>query len=57
MSQNGLECNLTVSSGTDVKKRIRIIFGDIWFCLGQSNMLLNMGEVTDSSKELKEGID
>jgi hypothetical protein len=52
---NGLECKLTISSGPKVTRELEIIFGDIWLCLGQSNMLMSMKEIKNSKQEMDEG--
>ena len=35
-NDNG-ECQLEVTQGT-ARERLSILFGDVWFCSGQSNM-------------------
>ena len=52
---NGLECQLTIRSGPSASRSFRVIFGDIWLCLGQSNMLMSMGEVAHSEAEIQDG--
>ena len=51
---SGLQCTLTIQSGA-VKREMRIIFGDIWFCTGQSNMQVRMGEVVNARQEMNKG--
>lgn len=54
MTESGLQCRLSVTSG-NVSREIKIVFGDIWLCSGQSNILFSMKEVVNSKQEIKEG--
>ena len=54
VSENGLQCSLTISIGR-LEKSLQIIFGDIWLCLGQSNMAMSMAQLKNSEAEVKEG--
>ena len=49
---HGLECELTISSG-EQSVWISIIFGDIFFCAGQSNMQWPMIKVANVSYEME----
>ena len=55
MYKRQLQCNLTVASGR-AERKMRILFGDIWFCEGQSNMQFRMGQVKDSKAEMSKGM-
>ena len=52
---SGLECRLRIQSGEKVTKEMDIIFGDIWFCTGQSNMQVRMGEINNARAEMNKG--
>ena len=51
---SGNKCNLTITSGGE-HKLFKVIFGDVWFCAGQSNLNWHMGHVYDAAKEHQEG--
>ena len=55
VNKSGLQCRLSIRSGTNVQREFRIVFGDIWLCSGQSNILFSMEEVENARNEIKEG--
>ena len=51
---NGIKCRLTAKQwGEGRKKSINIIFGDVWFCSGQSNMIMPMARILNWSGEME----
>lgn len=52
---SGMRCNLTVSVAKETRLHMSIIFGDVFFFAGQSNMQYRMELVANVSSELKKG--
>ena len=48
---NGDECAITVQQETSIFTW-SVIFGDVWFCSGQSNMNWNMNQIFDAEEEV-----
>lgn len=48
---SGNKCELEISQGEAVE-RLSILFGDVWFCSGQSNMERPLLSVFDSREEI-----
>ena len=54
INESGTRCRLEIRAGNHTKS-FDIIFGDVWFCTGQSNMLFRMDQIANSTQEIKEG--
>lgn len=46
------ECTLSIKQG-NVKIDLKIVFGDVWFCSGQSNMERPLMTVFHAKEEIK----
>ena len=46
-------CNISINSGIDKVLLKEVLFGDIWFCAGQSNMGWSLGGTENHTEELE----
>ena len=52
--KGGAVCNITVTlSDNDVKLK-NVLFGDVWLCSGQSNMVFGMKSVYNATEEMED---
>ena len=60
-NSSSTNCTLTVSAASsqpgkvEVQHRLSIVFGDVWFCAGQSNMYRAMNVLTGAGPHLRKG--
>ena len=55
-SASGTECTLEIAQG-DMTTNLEIIYGDVWFCSGQSNMEWKMASIFNSTEEIAASAD
>ena len=48
---SGTECTLTIAQG-DQSTSLQIVYGDVWFCSGQSNMERSMSSIFNATEEI-----
>jgi len=46
-------CDISVVSGDEELTLTNVIFGDVWLCSGQSNMVFTMGGIFNATEELE----
>ena len=50
---SGSSCNISINSGLDEVLLEEVLFGDVWFCAGQSNMGWSLGGTENHTEELE----
>ena len=53
---SGSSCNISISSGSMGADQIlleNVLFGDVWFCAGQSNMGWTLGGTENNTEEME----
>ena len=46
-------CNISINSGAEEVLLEKVLFGDVWFCAGQSNMGWALGGIENSTDEME----
>ena len=49
----GTKCNLQIISGLETLELVDIVFGDVWICSGQSNMVFKMSQIFNATEEME----
>ena len=52
--QAGTQCDLGVTVGSESIELVDIIFGDVWVCSGQSNMVFKMKQIFNATEEMED---
>ena len=53
---SGSSCNISINSGKDEVLLEDVLFGDVWFCAGQSNMGWTLGGTENNTEEMENAI-
>ena len=48
-------CNISITSGAEEILLEEVLFGDVWFCAGQSNMGWALGGIENNTEEMDDG--
>ena len=52
--KGGTSCNISIPVGNESLTLTKVLFGDLWFCGGQSNMVFGMNSVYNATQEMEE---
>jgi len=50
------ECDISIVSGDEELTLTNVIFGDVWLCSGQSNMVFTMNQIFNSTEEMEASV-
>ena len=53
--ETGKKCSMSVENKGKVLHNITFVFGDVWLCAGQSNMVMKLIEINNKTEELSRG--